>query len=303
MAQPEDMPELSAENIEASSRGDGLAVDYEPWNVDVDRRTLSGVALRNMAEFVDRETHTGHTAQFTLFIEPSIPANRRSYFEEIVEYAILPLAGYLPEHTYVVLGTTSDFLVKTVEENGLTMPLSDGEPCLKSYGGCSWGDTMWVGGGTRASSYDGSQSGYPLYVVHQLAHLWQDHLFPDLGGQIPPRDRENFQAVWFIEGTAEFYSRAILDLVGFFDYTPLNLYALDLRGVEEWGGGGDPYPQGLFALELLVASVGFDAVLDIYRHLADGVVFEEAFFLATSISLEDFYDVAHTFDLRPAHRR
>jgi hypothetical protein len=51
----------------------------------------------------------------------------------------------------------------------------------------------------------------------------------------------------------------------------------------------DPYGLGHIATELIVAQVGMDRFLDIYREVAKGRTFEAAFGAATGVPLADFF--------------
>ena len=278
--------------------------EYEPWSVDIERKTLSRLAVMRVAEFVDDRTNTATPFTVNLFIDPAIPSDRHQYFRDVIEQSLAPLGEYFPEGVFAVLGTRTNFLMETIETEGLPVTLGNPntEYCIPS-GWCSWLGGVWGNGGLRVDSYDGTRAQYPMTILHKFVHVMQDNLFPELGGQIPLRSSDKFQPVWFIEGTAEFYSRAILDVLGLFEYQRLNAWAINLREVEQWDGTGRHYEEGQFALELLVASVGFQAVLEIHQLLSDGVGFEDAFEQVAGISLEEFYDLAESFDLRPAHRR
>ena len=299
--------EVEQDVVERALEADVVEIlpEYEPWSLDIDSATLSRVAVMKVAQYVDEKNAIVPPVAVTVYIDPEIPSDRHDYFQRLAESAVTPLVGYVPEEVFVVLGTNGAFLEDIVIANGLVMPIDSvtREPCKKNLGGCNAGNILWMGGGTRLSSYDGTASEFPVNLVHQLVHLMQDHLFPDLGGQIPPRWSENFQPVWFIEGAADFYAYALLDVAGFFEYKRNGPWAVDLWEVEEWSGRGDPYIQGQFAVEFFVASLGFGAVLELHQLLSNGVGFEDAFLQIAGISLEEFYDLAESFDLRPAHHR
>ena len=55
------------------------------------------------------------------------------------------------------------------------------------------------------------------------------------------------------------------------------------------GVGLDPYGIGMAATEYLVASVGFESLLNIFKYTKESNNFKESFQKAVGISLEDFY--------------
>lgn len=67
--------------------------------------------------------------------------------------------------------------------------------------------------------------------------------------------------------------------------------------MEEWGGPSKDlvYFLGRIAFEYLVANVGFEGLMVIYRALNSGLSFEDAFVQGTGISLDEFYDAFETW--------
>jgi hypothetical protein len=113
--------------------------------------------------------------------------------------------------------------------------------------------------------------------------------------------------VWLKEGSANFVGFAVLDYMKIYPYggsryteveshqsyskveskVSLEMYAT--YSSSNQGVGLDPYGIGMAATEYLVASVGFESLLNIFKYTKESNNFKETFQKAVGISLEDFY--------------
>lgn len=141
-----------------------------------------------------------------------------------------------------------------------------------------------------------SDSGKRSVIAHELFHVWQksvdgspknNNIQPDLPNGIP---------VWFSEGVANFFGFGITHNSGetsYFDgrYGQVDVYMRsNVKSLKEhvmWGN--NPYGIGQASAEYLVASVGFDRLLEVSRLMGKGNTFSQAFENAIGISLETYY--------------
>jgi len=141
-------------------------------------------------------------------------------------------------------------------------------------------------------------------VAHEYFHTVQNALI----------NREAFNPssnlyipVWLKEGSANFVGFAVLDYMKIYPYggsryteveshqsyskveskVSLEMYAT--YSSSNQGVGLDPYGIGMAATEYLVASVGFESLLNIFKYTKESNNFKESFQKAVGISLEDFY--------------
>jgi len=109
---------------------------------------------------------------------------------------------------------------------------------------------------------------------------------------------------WAWEGPANFIGLQVSSHIGAVDYlilgrdSQINQYifgspenkTLLLSEVVDMSGTSDPYAIGSVATEFLVANVGMYNFIKIYKELKNKE-FPDAFFIATGIELEDFYQM------------
>lgn len=98
---------------------------------------------------------------------------------------------------------------------------------------------------------------------------------------------------WFEEGTADYFgymSYACANNKSYF--TSISRHG-DATSVTT--AGYDPYNDGRMAVEYLVASAGFQSVIDIYKHYGNGISFDEAFKASVGLSIKDFYEKLKKF--------
>jgi hypothetical protein len=153
-----------------------------------------------------------------------------------------------------------------------------------------------------AMSYNSKNPGYDggALLAHEYFHLVQ--------GTLTSRELKRRIPVWFLEGTAEFvgYSIAALAMGGTYlegrekmlSYSPPN-YPVNDNAISDYevliGGPGQqtyvyPYHIGQVATEYIVASIGFQKILDIFKDYSLTNNFETSFKNITGIDKKDFYE-------------
>jgi hypothetical protein len=106
---------------------------------------------------------------------------------------------------------------------------------------------------------------------------------------------------WFFEGAPSFFAAQVVDLMKISAYS---VARDELIKVGTYGSyprkSLDTYDQNVFpgtyiygigqvAIEYIVASAGFDSIMNIYKFIGDGDTFETAFRRSTGITLDVFY--------------
>lgn len=139
-------------------------------------------------------------------------------------------------------------------------------------------------------------SGKRSVVAHELFHVWQKTVDGSPADNNLSPDSPNGLPLWFAEGNANFVGFALTHLAGETDYLTGRLTQVDaymnankksLRDHVVWVNS--PYGYGQASAEYLVASVGFERVLEVYRLVGKGQTFASAFQQSIGISLDDYY--------------
>lgn len=267
------------------------------WLTDVSRTEVIETALAKTYEYLDSRKDDINYNLVEVHIDPTIPEKHHGWIDRLGKDAMLAAPG-LNGHFDVIIGMDTDFMHSVVAEKDLEMPVttdhSGSRSCPYSYGGCTSATSLWAGWANQPLDNLDENVGIARNVLHEAMHALQDDMDPLAGGQIPPREMQNFRPVWFIEGSAEFWSYALGD------YVDLRKYGHDSERIEykplvqteEWeGNDAEPYEWGQVAMEYLIAHKGFEVYLDVYGNLGNGMHFDAAFENAAGISLEEFYTI------------
>lgn len=96
---------------------------------------------------------------------------------------------------------------------------------------------------------------------------------------------------WFREGTADFFAEALVVRNSDSKYfgTSPKVEPGELVRLTSMDSGDRSYTVGQFAVEYLVANVGVEPVLDVYRRIGTGLSFYEAFGQAIGVPIDEFY--------------
>jgi hypothetical protein len=107
-------------------------------------------------------------------------------------------------------------------------------------------------------------------------------------------DEMAHMGLWFREGSADFFSESLAALETNSDYlgTTVTVATGEMTGLTSMEANLESnraYTVGQFAVEYIVANVGVEAVLDVYRGIGQGLTFYEAFEEGVGVSIEEFY--------------
>lgn len=292
----DDLPDSHVDNQTVAYVADPI-FDNDTWQTGVSRTEVIETALAKTFRYLKSRQNEIDYSVVNVHIDPVIPEEHHEWIDKLGKDAMLAAPG-LDGDFDVIVGMSTDFMHAVVLENSLDMPVKTDEngsvPCPYSYGGCTSQTSLWAGWANQPLDRLDENLGISRNVLHEAMHALQDDMDPLVGGQVPPRDMENFRPVWLTEGSAEFWSYALADYTGrrTYGHGSEKLEYKPLVQTEEWEGNDDePYEWGQVAMEYLIAHKGFEVYLDVYSNLGNGMHFDDAFQNAVGISLEDFYEV------------
>jgi hypothetical protein len=223
---------------------------------------------------------------------------------DIAQVTVDSFANYLPSGAFLVLGTDPNFFEESVKArdrrfDSRAIP-SGGDVCF-SYFGSAW---ISLPDMFRAERLPEDQN-YTACVAYQLFHVAQDSLDKWPGGQIHPPGHRYYRPYWLTVGSAHFMGIAMVSYLGYHPYwgnhftlgeSELQQERPRLRGYETADGDFAGYQWGQLATEYIVASVGVEPLMDIWKHLGEEAPFEEAFSQALGLTVEEFYEAFDTMN-------
>ncbi len=204
-----------------------------------------------------------------------------------------------------VIAIDREWLEKTYIDNGYSeneakndrgRAFADGAP---AFGG-STTNTFNSGVITKNNMLVNDKLGIMQLAGHEFFHAVQERI----SGGVPSPDGLGIAPQWFWEGPATFIGLQTASYLGLADYTaegrefavarsnqPSTKSSLLSEATKNTGSPDaiDPYGIGAIATEFLVANVGMEKFMEVYKNLGKKKKFADAFKTDTGVELTDFY--------------
>jgi hypothetical protein len=268
---------------------------FTPWATTFKADDMTMLAIANTSEFLGKVTPNN---SYTFTVDSAITDSDRAWIAKELDYANGALYEFLHGQVNVFLGTTHDWAAKTLRNAGKWIgdPLSP-LPCSNGLHDayCAGPNVVLlvysdVYKSTAAYRWDVGRQSTP---AHEFFHNVQYALgYREIGPQDPthmPR--------WLREGSANFFGYYVVEKSGLGTYqsgrtqqinansgyktiVPLSQYDNDTT---------DPYGIGQAASEYLIASLGFEKFLNIWKFTMSENSFNKGFRAATGMEISDFY--------------
>ena len=273
-----------------------------PWPSDFSRKELIDSALTRMYEYVQVQPDGEVARPAILHFEDGLPSEQQVVIQSLTARSMEVIGSdTYPEGVHVVVGQ-SKYLVDVL--NGIKPASFVASFCGND--GAEAGDILFCAGSDIAMIRYGrlidtgvleSSGSWVSIVPHEIFHTFQDFHREKFG------EPEGLgEPIWMSEGSAQFFGYAVTHIAGVSSYyvSPWEWYYY-LPNPEVGLAGyinrpPFPYPpeeywMGQMATEYIVASLGFEALLDIYREYGNSGNFDAAFEAVTELSLAEFYEL------------
>jgi hypothetical protein len=233
---------------------------------------------------------------YEIAIQNSVRESDRSWITQMLDYSNGFFSKIERERLKIFLGNTHEWSRETVRNAGvwfgdpsLSYPCSNGT----QDAGCAGYKNLilWIFMYPPQTWDVGSRS----IPAHELFHTIQ---FSLLGYDIQRVGPDNPKRVprWFMEGSANYFGYYIVEKLGFDSYEKgrksqrLNSEyrnSIPLSAYDNFES--NPYGIGQVATEYIIASVGFESFLNIFKFTGTEGTFSAGFKKATGIELSEFY--------------
>jgi len=282
---------------------------FTPWATSFTQKQVSDEAQKKFREWALAQPDKSSLHKF--ISQPDTPGKRARNFKKVDELDVKLFGQFFTKQSTTVLGSNEKWVVDQLNANDGKYKQCDSNSgnqglnyCLDQ--GASQGYVITSDQDYQASNPGGDGS---ALLSHEYFHIVQRALLGSNIG-IPTRSDANGSKdsfpVWFVEGTANFvgFSVAALALDAtywegrptMFQYAPrtpdTNRNTLEDYEIRNGPGNNSPtypYIAGQLASEYLVASVGFQKMLDIWLDFKNTKSFEKSFENAVGISKDTFY--------------
>jgi len=273
----------------------------EPWPTDFSRKELIDSAMARTLDYMRGLPEDHPQRSLTIHFESEFPPAHRYWIETVAGESMKAIgADVYPEGVHLIVGD-SGYLQEVLTElkpPGFVAGFcgNDDAPVGDIFF-CAGDDIGMARFGRLVEQGVLADNGLWTSVVpHEIFHTFQAF------------HRANFQTeggleepTWMHEGSAEFFGFAMAQLAGVSSYyvsvwdwtyylpnPELGLKEFETRAPFPYPA--EEYWMGQMATEYIVASLGFKALLNIYREYgSNGGDFEAAFETGTGLTLSDFY--------------
>jgi hypothetical protein len=285
------------------------ASNFEAWSTNIDSKMLSDQAQRNFLTWVEGRANVAKN--HLQLVQENTSTSRISILKKSDDLGSKIFSSYFPEGSKTIIGATENWTIDQLANNGWVT-----SACRDQYmpGVALCQDTFSrlgfvITSDANYSSRDPGNDGGAL-LAHEYFHLVQISLqkskfgIPIKGGD---KNSANALPAWLVEGTAEFVGYSVGALSQNSSYWNGRAKMLSYAPQSPMTGknsiadyeirtccGNDtptyPYNIGLVATEYIVASIGFQKMLDIFVDFGTSKDFEKSFEKITGISKTEFYE-------------
>jgi hypothetical protein len=270
-------------------------VIFTPWATKFETTLMTQTALDATSSFFGKVTPS---SDYAITIDPQITNSDRIWITSALDYATGLFTNIQREKMKVFLGTSHTWSKNAVTAAKLWIGDPNSTfPCSQGINDAYCADknlVLLIYSDIYAPNsqyrWDFGRRSTP---AHEVFHTVQFALAgPNVGGNNPmhiPR--------WLMEGSANYFGFYVADRLGFDVYqtgrnqqvntNPAYKTVVPLAQYDNFTS--DPYGIGQAASEYLIASVGFEKFLNIWRFTKSDSSFSQGFKRAVGITIEDFY--------------
>ena len=282
---------------------------FEPWSDDVNNEIIVAASQKSFRDWAlaNQEPNLKHK----LVIQEGLANTRVDNLKKVDKLGSEIFGQYFTKPSITVLGKDEKWVVSELNANQIREV-----SCLQNGGGAG-GLTYCVRGRGNGYVITKNASYYPntpgvdgtSLLPHEFFHIVQEQMSDLEGKPIVTGDANtsNLFPAWFIEGTANFVGFSVsalaFDTTYWQGYEAMLNYAppeesLNKNSIADYelrtccGNNTPTYPYiiGQVATEYLVASAGFEKMLEIFTDYKATNSFDKSFENVIGISKQAFYD-------------
>ena len=271
-------------------------ISFTPWATSFATEDMVAAALAKTSEFLG---NVKPSSSYTLTVDPLVTASDREWITKMLDYTNGAFSDVLQGRVKIFLGTNHDWSASTLRSAG-TWVGDPGSPYPCSNGVndayCAENDIALL----IYSDIYKPNSNYRWDVgrrstpAHELFHNVQ---FALGGRNVGPNDPTHIPR-WLMEGSAAFFGQYIVEKLDLDKYsvgrnrqiTESPSYRTVTPLVQYDNFNSDPYGIGQAASEYLIASVGFESFLNIWKFTKTEGSFNRGFAKAVGIEISEFHN-------------
>jgi hypothetical protein len=275
-----------------------VPIIFSPWLSKFETKLMTQAALDATNSYFGKVT-PDNSFEFT--IDPAISASDQTWISTILNYTNGAFSNVSREKMRVFLGTNHVWSRDTLRSLKLWMGDPNGPyPCSNGNNdaGCANKNLVLlifsdIYATNSTASWDIGRRSTP---AHEVFHTVQLSLIGYDLSRIPPGGAKSVPR-WFMEGSANYFGYYTVEKLGFDSYqngrnnqVRLNPEYKTKKPLSTYDNfESNPYGIGQAATEYIIASVGFESLLNICKFTGSEGSFEAGFKKATGLELSEFY--------------
>lgn len=272
-------------------------ISFTPWAAIFVTEDMTNAALAKTSEYFGNVTPSN---SYEITIDSAITDSDRAWITRSLDYANGAFSRIERDKMRVFLGTSHDWSARTMRGANVWIgDLRQPFPCSNGINDVYCADKnlvlMVYSDIYAANSFYRWDVGRRSTPAHEVFHTVQY----TLGGQTSLGITSNPQHIprWLMEGSANYFGYYVVDRLALDSYetgrrqqvNTNSAYRTVVPLVQYDNFNSDPYGIGQAASEYLIASVGFENFLNIWRYTKSESSFSRGFAKAIGIELSDFY--------------
>lgn len=263
------------------------------WSTKFKTESMIQSALNSTSSYFGNVTPN---SSYEIIIDKMVNEYDRQWNTKMLDYANGSFSNIERDRVKVFLGRSHDWSIETLKNNNLWIGDPNSPiPCsrIDSDAYCADKNLILMVTIYNLSKIDAGRRAIP---AHELFHTVQNALLGYDRTRLGPGHPRSIPR-WLLEGSATYYGYYVVNKLNFDSYQNgrslqlqnnyQNIFNKHLSEYDDYIS--DPYGIGQIATEYIVASVGFESLLNIFKFSGTEGSFAAGFKKATGIELNDFY--------------
>ena len=274
---------------------------FGPWATQFETELMMRTALDSTNNYFGKVVSD---SKYEIFIDKELPESDRIWIAKMLDYSNGAFKSLENKDIKVFAGTSHEWSKSTLSSMNLWMGSPGGPyPCSDGKLDVLCADKNLILLITKNPSQSYWTVLYRSAPAHEFFHTIQYFLtgpqFTVHGGPMTDLSSKRIPR-WLIEGSANYFGFYMVEKMGFYSYQYGRRIQVELGYAKDYlqplsehdylaNPSLNPYGIGQAATEYIVASVGFESLLNIFKFTDTEGTFSAGFKKATGIELTEFY--------------
>jgi len=274
---------------------------FSAWSTNFNTELMVNSALDSTNNYFGKVVPD---SKYEIFIDKELPESDRIWIAKMLDYSNGAFKSLENKDIKVFAGTSHEWSKSTLSNMNLWMGSPGGPyPCSDGKLDVLCADKNLILLITKNPSQSYWTIVYRSAPAHEFFHTIQYFLtgpqFTIHGGPMTDLSSKRIPR-WLIEGSANYFGYYMVEKMGFYSYQQGRRIQVESSYAKNYSPPLsdhdylakpllNPYGIGQAATEYIIASVGFDSLLNIFKYTNSEENFSAGFKKATGIELDDFY--------------